>query len=1332
MIVSDPGVGVPAPGWHFAQPGVSADDDNPEEPPDPMTWDEIAETLNGDYDAKRGTGAGALAHQIACIAQVACDNQDLWGGGFVQDVFGGIADNVQHVNAEDFLPNRISPAAERICDIIPSWAIGDIISTGDICAVVGGFGRHFPYELLPGFARNANRLHDDLDGNGEFDHQQLFEEAVVPCFDQLVSAGEISPWAAALAQRIVPTFAGLLREAIWSVRGILTDLGIAEPAVRTIATVAAAGMNVFPTLPPAPSRGDLYFDGLNDIGTLHVEAADGSFFLPVGSATQLKVTRRNPDGTTTDLTAADGSLYFAAVVDNGVSIGRDGRMTVTDTIAPIPNIPTMLYVVVRNGADVGIGQFAVTDVDTDGDLLVDSFERRIGVDPVVVNGPRADADGDRLGDLFEAVLGTNPLVSDTDGDRIADNVEIRAGTNVSQISTGDLVPQASPHFYALQDPNNGFIQRGLTLRNGALSNIVLAPNTTYRYSILQPGTLRVGTTEFITPASGRRLELPPLLLGTADSTDTDGDGITDEGEFVLGTDPRVADSDGDGIPDAAELEQGLNPLDDRGFPTGVIASLDLPGTAEAVAVEGDLAYVATGGHGLAIVDGARFDRPILLGQIELPGTSATDVGVDPGLRIAAVAAGGSLELVDVSDPMVPRVRQSVGIGASKVEVANGLAYATSGRFFRVVDLTTGGVIQTLILPGSGEVTGMAREGDVIYAYISGSDTFLTIDISEEGAAAVRGQLNVSIASTDVGLFVGNGVAWLAGSGLRTIDVRDPARPTLIGDADSFFSAHRVALNGSGLGLVAPDGGSSIDIYDTSDPNATARFLTRFNLTGPAGDVAISRGIAYLGAGNRLEVVNYRPFDTQGRAPTVAISTSAADADPATDGLQVIEGTAIPVQAAVLDDVQVRNVELLVNGQVVANDVSFPFDVFAIAPNVADGAASVALQFRATDTGGNVATSDVLTLGLVRDTFAPTINSLDPPDGSRRFQGQRTVRVRFSEPIADLGASAENFRLVSAGPNGIIGDSDDVQVPAAVQLRDDDRLVQLTTDPLPAGTYRLVIRESGVTDRVGNPLGTGDRISTFEVVEFEGSADFLPFGTDIFINQDDVSIEVAPIPFPFEFFGQLVAGPMFVTSNGVVEFDANTVRGTFSNFGLPSGNRVMAAPFFDDLDPRFGGRIGLFDGEGVRAVTWEDLPYFSDTTRTASFQIAFLSNGVVQVRYGAIDPIADGSATIGLARGGTAAVPGPGLIANRPDAAITDGSGLLDNNGLGTLDELPGNDLLIFTPDGAGGYLITQNPIRSGSAGLSTLASASSITAAIDELLESEVDLGKLPVPSKGS
>lgn len=43
--------------------------------------------------------------------------------------------------------------------------------------------------------------------------------------------------------------------------------------------------------------------------------------------------------------------------------------------------------------------------------------------------------------------------------------------------------------------------------------------------------------------------------------DSDGDGLNDCEEALLGTDPKNPDTDGDGIPDYLELRFGLNPLD---------------------------------------------------------------------------------------------------------------------------------------------------------------------------------------------------------------------------------------------------------------------------------------------------------------------------------------------------------------------------------------------------------------------------------------------------------------------------------------------------------------------------------------------------------------------------------------------------------------------------------------------------------------------------------------------------------------------------------------------------------------------------------------------------
>jgi len=54
------------------------------------------------------------------------------------------------------------------------------------------------------------------------------------------------------------------------------------------------------------------------------------------------------------------------------------------------------------------------------------------------------------------------------------------------------------------------------------------------------------------------LSTPP---GTALSADSDCDGLTDEEEDALGTDPTDSDTDGDGISDGDEISDGTDPLD---------------------------------------------------------------------------------------------------------------------------------------------------------------------------------------------------------------------------------------------------------------------------------------------------------------------------------------------------------------------------------------------------------------------------------------------------------------------------------------------------------------------------------------------------------------------------------------------------------------------------------------------------------------------------------------------------------------------------------------------------------------------------------------------------
>lgn len=63
------------------------------------------------------------------------------------------------------------------------------------------------------------------------------------------------------------------------------------------------------------------------------------------------------------------------------------------------------------------------------------------------------------------------------------------------------------------------------------------------------------------------VSLPPAV------TDTDGDGIDDELEAELGTDPLSADTDDDGWDDLTELLNGADPCDPRDFPHGNIEEI---------------------------------------------------------------------------------------------------------------------------------------------------------------------------------------------------------------------------------------------------------------------------------------------------------------------------------------------------------------------------------------------------------------------------------------------------------------------------------------------------------------------------------------------------------------------------------------------------------------------------------------------------------------------------------------------------------------------------------------------------------------------------------------
>jgi hypothetical protein len=629
-------------------------------------------------------------------------------------------------------------------------------------------------------------------------------------------------------------------------------------------------------------------------------------------------------------------------------------------------------------------------------------------------------------------------------------------------------------YYAVEDlDNDRVVARGIAGSQGiAFDNLVLAPNTNYRIWLLEAATFRTSHVKVTTPNAGLRFKIPTFFFSPSSSHDTDGDELHDLGEFIVGTLGLDTDTDDDGILDGAEVRQGLDPLGGLIARTGIIGSADTPGEAQDVDAFNDIVVVADSQAGVLVFNVFNGMDPLIIAQVNTPGTARA---VALAGNLLAVADGDSgLAIVNVSDPPAASILHQIRLGSAAVSTATDGQFAFVGLadgHVVAIEMGSGLEVDRLDISNSSQVDDIRIYGGRVYAL---TQSILYILDFEFGELSKLSQVSFSGGRNDnngrMRLSVGGDIAYpVHRKGYNTIDVSDPANPVVITNTNTpQFGWKHIVPNGNGLGFAAIspnqafDGPHNVSIYDISDPTVTDNLVASFDTPGVARAVTIYNGIGYVADHKSgLHVVNYLAYDGEGQPPVVSINEPL-------DGTDVEEGSSFLVRVDVMDDVQVRNVEFYVDDQLLKTDGNFPFEVTLPAGSL-NATNSIEVIARASDTGGNAAFSNPITLNLVPDATSPRVNAALPADNA--IIGETSgFSLFFTEGIDPDTIGELSISLTGEGADGLLGTPDDVLYSGGSFLQSEDRsIVSYSLDEILDSGYFKITVDTSVTDNIGNAL-----------------------------------------------------------------------------------------------------------------------------------------------------------------------------------------------------------------------------------------------------------------------
>ena len=845
----------------------------------------------------------------------------------------------------------------------------------------------------------------------------------------------------------------------------------------------------------------------------------GQFYLSEAAEVPQSLKILNSQPVIFDTTAQRRRLKVLAQFASGTSRDASDAVDGTNFISSNPAIVTVdangwmqsvssgtAMVTVRKDGVVAIIRVEVAGGgDSDGDGIPDDVEITLGLNPNDPVDAREDQDGDGLSSLDEYELGTDPNNPDSDGDGIQDGEEMIPGgdgfvTNpLLADSDGDGINDGLEVSLETSPINASDVNY-----TRALVALSVFPDSVSLNlgNLSTESNLQIQVTALL--SDGSRLDVTPSRFGTlyessaATIANADSEGLV---SAVSSGETSIQVTLGDEFVDVPVTVEQFTPVG--------VATLALPGFANAIDVQGNIAAVAAGDSGLVLVDISNKEEPIILANYQTYGT-AISVKIS-GDRIYLSDTQNGLSILDISNPNTPELYGEYNPGdiVRDIEVNDEFVFlACQDAGLRILDVVKPDKpTEFSTLEGLGQVGSISVSDDL--AVVATDNAARIIDVS-----SLRSPVWVtSIASNNIRDVLLDGTRLFisrSSSGYLLYDLENPVSPQVLNSSVDYFPNQAINSQSpyyfssdqrfqNSILMLSKENVDSTTLIDISDVDSSGRTSRAVSVDShyiyQIRDASISA--RYGKSGNALLVIAQFQQNTDGNQiqPTIELTK------PTNFDVFVMDVPKL-VAVSASDDLTVASVEFWLDGVQKVVDTVSPYQAF-LTSNSSE--ATSILKVIANDAGGNSSEVEV-ELAVEQDT-----------DGDGLGNEEEITRYTTNPENYDTDKDGIPDGLeVRLGISPLQDDSDGDGIDDLTELNND-------TDPnnpditapevflnWPEDTATDIPENSQLTIEFTEPLRRSS-ISSSNIILYEGDAsNGQQRDVSVSLSSDRTSVTVSPV------------------------------------------------------------------------------------------------------------------------------------------------------------------------------------------------------------------------------